>query len=104
MTWLFEWNWLGYLWAFFVGFPLLMVALMFADEVASMRKTGYGVQGTTIVITIFSAGIAAGSLVLGGLTMLVWDFRTAIWLAGGALTLLVLIFGITYLSMRLIRK
>jgi hypothetical protein len=104
MTWLFEWNWLGYLWAFLVGFPLLMVAGMFFGEVVSMMKTGDGEQGADMVIGIMTIGMISSSLLLGLITIFVWDFKTALWLAGGCISLLALIFALAFFSMKLANR
>jgi len=101
MTWLFEWNWLGYLWAFFVGFPLMMVAGMFVGEVGSVKKTGHGQQGADIVISFMGMGLVSASFLLGLLTIFVWDFKTALWLGGGGLALLALILAIAYVAIHL---
>jgi len=102
VPWLFEWNWLGYLWAFFVGFPLLFVLGMFVGEVVLMKKTGRGQQGADIVISFMGMGLVSSSFLLGVLTVFVWDFKTALWLGGGGLALLALILAIAFLAMRLI--
>lgn len=83
MTWQFEWNWLGYVWAFLVGFPLAYsFVLAFAEGRAAAKgntSSGTGnAAGIMVVIAIM------GTPVLGLLTVFVWDWRTALWLTGGA--------------------
>ena len=86
MTWQFEWNWLGYLWAFLVGFPLAYgFALAFAEGRAAAKGnmpsgTGNG-AGIMVVIAI------GATPMLALLTVFVWDWRTALWLTGGAVAL-----------------
>lgn len=104
MTWQFEWNWLGYVWAFLIGGALLLVALLLVGEIASMVKTGYSTQGTPMMIGIMSMLVVSNSLLLGLLTIFVWDFKTALWLGGGAVTLLALLFAVAYLLITLLRK
>lgn len=83
MTWQFEWNWLGYMWACIVGFPLAYgFALALAEGRAAAKGntpsgTGKG-AGIMIVVAILSTPM------LALLTVFVWDWRTALWLTGGA--------------------
>ena len=83
MTWQFEWNWLGYLWAFFVGFPL---AFAFVLAIAEGRDAAKGKTqtGTGFGAWLFIALAVLPVCVLGLLTIFVWDSRTALWLSGGA--------------------
>lgn len=104
MTWQFEWNWLGYVWAFLIGGGLLVVALLFVGEIVSMAKTGSSAQGAPMMIGIMSMLTVSNSLLLGLLTIFVWDFKTALWLGGGAVTLLVLLLVVAYLLITLLRK
>lgn len=104
MSWQFEWNWLGYVWAFLIGGALLVVALLLVGEIGSMVKTGYSTQGTPMMIGIMSMLVVSNSLLLGLLTIFVWDFKTALWLGGGAVVLLALLFAVAYSLIALLRK
>lgn len=98
--WLFEWNWLGYLWTFSAAGVVLLIGGTLSGEVASRRETGRGQTGADIVVGFAIVGFVAASCLLGVLTIFVWNFMTAILLVGGALCLLALMLGIAWLRLR----
>lgn len=95
MTWLFEWNWLGYLWAIFVGAPLAMATLYAYPEGKWIEQ---GKQGAGMLTAMMMVGSAAAAILFGLLTIFVWDMNTALWLAGGALVWVGLVFALFMLG------
>lgn len=57
-----------------------------------------------MMISIVAMGTVSNSLLLGLLTIFVWDFKTALWLSGGTLVLLVLEFVVAFLLMKFINR
>jgi hypothetical protein len=66
--WLFEWNWLGYLWAMLVGAPLAMGTLYAYPEGKWIEQGRQGAGTLTVTLLV---GSAAGAILLGVLTILV---------------------------------
>ncbi len=95
MTWLFEWNWLGYLWAILVGGPLAMATLFAYPEGKGIEQ---GKQGAGHFSGLMMFLVIPGMFLLGLLTIFVWDWRTALWLTGGALAWDALIAGLLFLG------
>lgn len=102
MTWQFEWNWLGYVWGFFVLFPLTYASLLAitAGRDAARGKTPTGsVYGHQIMVLL---GMPS-AVFLGLLTIFIWDWKTALMLAGGALVWSLLVFLLFALVKRIFK-
>lgn len=103
MMWQFEWNWLGYLWAFFVGFPLtygtLLACVEGRDAARGNTPTGsvYGYYYLLIIGAAFAP-------VLGLLTIFIWDFKTALVLTGGALAWFALALPLRGITTHLVQR
>lgn len=82
MSWLFVWNWLGYLRGFLVFFPLTyatLLAITDGRDAARGNKPTGSVYGHQIMAILGVPGAAF----LGLLTIFIWGWKTALLLAGG---------------------
>lgn len=104
MTWLFQWDWLGFLWVILLGGQLSALAGMFASELVSAWKNRDSQQEANRLIDMMAMAIVCTSILLGLLTTVVWDFRTALWLVIAVASLLAMIFGVAYSLMKQISK
>lgn len=98
--WQFEWNWLGYVWAFLVGFPLTLGSVLAYSE---GRDAARGRTPTGSLYGHYIAVLLGGfsSLFLGLLTLFFWGWMTALLLTGGALAWSVLMLLLFELVKRL---
>lgn len=102
MPWQFEWNWLGYVWGFFVLFPLTLASVLAISEGrdAARGKTPTGsVYGHQIMVLLGMFG----AVFLGVLTIFFWGWKTALMLLGGAVAWSVLILFLFALVERLFK-
>lgn len=99
--WQFEWNWLGYLWAFMVGFPLTIITFYAFPE---GRWIEQGKQGAGHFSGIMMILVLPGIFMLGLLTIFVWNWKTALGLAGGALAWDLLVAGLLFLGSMVERR
>ena len=101
MAWQFEWNWLGYLWAILIGGQLSALAGIFLGVLVSIWKAEEDPQDGKKVIDMIALSVVGSSILLGLVTVFVWDIRTALLLVISTTLLLALMFGIAYALMRL---
>lgn len=101
MTWQFEWNWLGYLWAILIGGQLSALTGIFLGVLVSIWKAEEDPLDGKKVIDMMALSIVGSSILLGLVTIFFWGFRTALLLVIGTSLLLALVFGIAYALMRL---
>ncbi len=104
MAWLFEWNWLGYLWTILIGGQLLAVAGIFAGEIASVKETGEGQRNTDRLFGYVAISLLGSSVLLCLVTIFFWNLRTALWLLVATSLMMAVIFGFASIVMRLISR
>lgn len=102
MTWLFQWNWLGYLWTILIGVQLTLLMGMMVRQAVSTRDDPDSHQDSDKRIDMMTLGIVCTSFLLGLLTSFLWNFRTALWLLIGTCSLLAIIFTLGYGLMKLL--
>lgn len=89
---LFEWNWLGFSWAILIGGQLAVLAVMFIREATASMNVRQAEQRPNIRIDIMAITIVNSSILLGLLTIFVWDFRTTILLVVATSVMLAFMF------------
>lgn len=96
---LFEWNWLGYLWAVAVGFFFLAMVIGVLKDVAESFKYGHIHREPEPLVLEVNNHALRWFILLALLTLFVWDLPTA----GKLLGLSMLAtggFGLLYLGVR----
>lgn len=101
MTWQFEWNWLGYLWAMLVFGPLTYASLSAIPS--GIRKARGAYRPLTDMAVMFLIALP-GSLLLGLLTAFVWDWETALKLSGIVVAWAILIIILSWLASSLVER